>query len=157
MAGRARGDLAPIGGDAVLDQSLSGATLAAHYLTLVRESLGRRGRLNVARLRDKQGDAKLTDHMPTPANCDRVRAFSGHDDVASAAQREPQRGIVRGRRALDFWASVTAAIRVGGFGGGATDRRDHPPPLPTSPACTVTSARSAAFSMTATRGCDPGR
>jgi len=79
MAGRARGDLAPIGGDAVLDQSLSGATLAAHYLTLVRESLGRRGRLNVARLLDKQGDAKLTEHAPALADYEKARAFSLYD------------------------------------------------------------------------------
>jgi hypothetical protein len=49
------------------------------YLTLVRESHGRRGPLNVARLPDKQGDAKLTDDMPTLANCDKARVFSLYD------------------------------------------------------------------------------
>jgi hypothetical protein len=48
-------------------------------LAIICEPCGRRGRLNVARLLDKQGDAKLTDHMPTPANCDMVHAFSLYD------------------------------------------------------------------------------
>jgi hypothetical protein len=37
------------------------------------------GPLNVARLLDKQGDAKLTDDMPTLANCDKARVFSLYD------------------------------------------------------------------------------
>ena len=59
--------------------SLVLSDLAAHYLTLVRESHGRRGRLNVARPLDKQGDGQLTDRMPTFANCDMARAFSRYD------------------------------------------------------------------------------
>jgi hypothetical protein len=56
--------------------SLAVSDLAAHYLTLVREPRGRRRGLNAGRLLDKQGDAKLTDHVPTLANCDNARAFS---------------------------------------------------------------------------------
>jgi hypothetical protein len=59
--------------------SLVLSDLATHYLTLVWEPRGRRGRLNVARLLDKQGDAKLTDHMPTLANGDMTRAFHLYD------------------------------------------------------------------------------
>jgi hypothetical protein len=59
--------------------SLVLADLAAHYLTLDREPRGRRGGFNVARLLDQQGDAKLTDHMPTLANRDNPRAFSLYD------------------------------------------------------------------------------
>jgi hypothetical protein len=56
------------------------ATFAAHSRTLVREPCGPRGRLNIARLIDKQGDAKLTtDHVPTHANCDKARVFSRYD------------------------------------------------------------------------------
>jgi hypothetical protein len=57
--------------------SLVFSNLAAQYLAFVREPYGRRGRLNLARLLDKQGDAKLTDHML--ANSDEVRAFSLYD------------------------------------------------------------------------------
>ena len=32
-----------------------------------------------ARLIDKQGDAKLTDRVPTHANCDKARVFSLYD------------------------------------------------------------------------------
>ena len=46
-------------------------------LAIIFEPCGRRGWLNVARLLD--GDAKLTDHMPTVANCDMVHAFSLSD------------------------------------------------------------------------------
>ena len=60
-------------------QSLVLSDLAAHYLTLVGEPRGRRRGLNVARLLDKQGDAKLADHMPTLANRDKARAFSLYD------------------------------------------------------------------------------
>jgi hypothetical protein len=59
-------------------------------LAIICEPCGRRGRLNVARLLDKQGDAKLTDHMPTPANCDMVYAFSLYHVLAylfSASRR----------------------------------------------------------------------
>jgi hypothetical protein len=59
--------------------SLVLSDLAAHYLTLVREPCGLRGRLNVGRLIDKQGDAKLTDRVPTHANCDKARVFSLYD------------------------------------------------------------------------------
>jgi hypothetical protein len=60
--------------------SLVVSDLAAHYLTLVREPYGVSGRLSVARLIDKQGDAKLTaDHVPTQGNCDKARAFSLYD------------------------------------------------------------------------------
>lgn len=59
--------------------SLVLSDLAAHYLTLVREPCGQRGRLNVGRLLDKQGDAKLTDHAPTLANYDKARVFSLYD------------------------------------------------------------------------------
>jgi hypothetical protein len=59
--------------------SLVLSDLAAHYLTLVREPCGRRRGLNVARLLDKQGDAKLADQMPTLAHRDKVRAFSLYD------------------------------------------------------------------------------
>jgi hypothetical protein len=51
----------------------------AAYLTLAREPHGRRGRLNVARLLDKQGDAKLTDHVPTLGNSEKARVFSLYD------------------------------------------------------------------------------
>jgi hypothetical protein len=61
------------------DGSLVLSDLAAHYLTLVREPCRVSGRLSVARLIDKQGDAKLNDHMPTLANCDKARAFSLYD------------------------------------------------------------------------------
>jgi hypothetical protein len=53
--------------------------LTAHYVTLVREPRGRQGRLNVARLLDKNGDAKVTDHVAALANCDKARAFSLYD------------------------------------------------------------------------------
>jgi hypothetical protein len=56
--------------------SLVLSDLAVHYLTLVREPCGRRRGLNVARLLDNKGDAKLADHMPTLANRDKARAFS---------------------------------------------------------------------------------
>jgi hypothetical protein len=57
--------------------SLVLSDLAAHYLTLVREPCGLRGHLNVARLIDKRGDAKLTtDHAPTHVNCDKARVVS---------------------------------------------------------------------------------
>jgi hypothetical protein len=59
--------------------SLVLSDLAAHYLTLDRQPRGRRGRLNVARFLDQLGDAKLTDHTPTFANCDNARAFSLYD------------------------------------------------------------------------------
>jgi hypothetical protein len=60
--------------------SLALSDLAAHNLTLVREPCGLRGRLNVARLIDNQGDAKLdVDHVPTHANCDKARVFSLYD------------------------------------------------------------------------------
>jgi hypothetical protein len=59
--------------------SLHFSDLAAQYLTFVREPCGRRGRLNVARFLYEQGDAKLTGHMLTLANCDNARAFSLYD------------------------------------------------------------------------------
>jgi hypothetical protein len=59
--------------------SLVPSDLAARYLALVREPCGWRGRHDVARLLDKPGDAKLTDRMPTVANCDKARTFSLYD------------------------------------------------------------------------------
>jgi hypothetical protein len=59
--------------------SLVLSDLAVDYLTLVREPCRRPGRLNVAHLQDKQGDAKVADHMPTLANCDMARAFNLYD------------------------------------------------------------------------------
>jgi hypothetical protein len=57
--------------------SLVLSDLTAHYLASVREPWRRRVRHNLARLLDKQGDAKLADHMV--ANCDTERAFSLYD------------------------------------------------------------------------------
>jgi hypothetical protein len=59
--------------------SLVRSDLAVPYLTLIREPCGRGGRLNLTRLLDQQGDAKLTDLMPTLANCDKARAFRLYD------------------------------------------------------------------------------
>jgi hypothetical protein len=59
--------------------SLVLSDLAAHYLALAREPSGWRGRHTVARLLDKRGDAKLTDRIPTLANCDKARTFSLYD------------------------------------------------------------------------------
>jgi hypothetical protein len=59
--------------------SLVLSDLAAHYLTFVRDPSRRRGRLDVAGLLDKQSDAKLTEQMPTLANCEEARAFSLYD------------------------------------------------------------------------------
>jgi hypothetical protein len=59
--------------------SLLISDLAAQYLTLVRETCGRRGRLNVARRLDKQGDAKLTDHALTLTGPDKACALTLHD------------------------------------------------------------------------------
>jgi hypothetical protein len=59
--------------------SLVVSDLATHYLTAVREPCGGRRRLKVAGLLDKRGDDKLTGPMPTPANCDKARAFSLYD------------------------------------------------------------------------------
>jgi hypothetical protein len=59
--------------------SLILSDVAAHYLTLVREPCGRRGRLNVAHLLDKQGDAKPTNHTPSLRNRDNAGAFSLYD------------------------------------------------------------------------------
>jgi hypothetical protein len=57
--------------------SLVLSDLAAHYLTLVREPRGLRGRLNLARLLDKQGDAKVTDSGA--CKLDKARAFNLYD------------------------------------------------------------------------------
>jgi hypothetical protein len=57
--------------------SLVLSDLTAHYLASVREPCGRRVRHNLARLLDKQDDAKLADRMV--ANCDTARAFSLYD------------------------------------------------------------------------------
>jgi hypothetical protein len=59
--------------------SLVLSDLPARYLTLVREPRGRRERLNVARVLDKQGDEKVSGQMPTFANSDGARAFSLYD------------------------------------------------------------------------------
>jgi hypothetical protein len=48
-------------------------------LAIICEPCGRRGRLNVARLLDKQGDAKLTEHAPALADYEKARAFSLYD------------------------------------------------------------------------------
>ena len=61
------------------DGSLVLSDLAAHYFMLVREPCGRWRGLNVARLLNKQGDAKHADHMLRLANRDKARAFSLYD------------------------------------------------------------------------------
>jgi hypothetical protein len=48
-------------------------------LSIVCEPRARRGTYNVARLREQQGDAKLTDLLQWLANCPKARSARIHD------------------------------------------------------------------------------
>ena len=59
--------------------SLVLSDLSADYFTHDRGPRGLRRRLNIARLFDKRGDAKVTDDAPALANDEKARAFRLYD------------------------------------------------------------------------------
>jgi hypothetical protein len=62
------------------DGSLTLSDIREPTLAIACERCGRHGRYNVARLIAVHGaDAKLTDLLPTLANCEKARSVSVHD------------------------------------------------------------------------------